>query len=159
MYLQLAKPPLCFTPRSKPIIETDMYSTLHNKEELPIYTTADKMLSTQECMGVLLNSKLDMKRVGTKVPFAINVNSVFVIGLNKLNSTKDVFCDDMGVWKWGGSYRKWCLVGEDETLESKSPTRMCYRIWKHYYALQSNPDIRRMIVMLEGIFYHCAFME
>ena len=119
------------------------------------------MLSTQECVGVLLNSKLDMKLVCTKVPFSINVNSVFIVDMSQLNSTKDVFCDDMGVWKWGGSYKKWCLVGEDgrvETLESKSSTRMCYRVWKRYYALQSNPDIRRMIVMLEGNFSHCVLI-
>ena len=30
--------------------------------------------------------------------------------LNQLSSPNDIFCDDMGVWKWSGSSKRWVLV-------------------------------------------------
>ena len=63
------------------------------------------MLTTQEAVSVLLNSELRESSICTKVPFSVEVNAVFVVDLNKLASPNDVFCDDMGVWTWGGSSR------------------------------------------------------
>ena len=134
------------------MFESGSGELLHNKKELPIYARASKMLCTQEWVHVLLHSQLEKSSICTMVPFAIDINSVFVVDMNKLSSAKDIFCDDMGVWKWGGSYRKWCLPDEDgsiEVLESQAEYGS-YRVWKRYYSLKSNPDVRRMVVMLEG---------
>ena len=139
----------------KPKVKVEQ-AELHNKKELPIYTCESKMLSTQKCLNILLNAKLDTSRICTKVPFSVDVNSVFIVDLNQLDSEKDLLCDDMGVWKWGGSCRKWCTTDEEGTIENlgdkseANDPRMCYRIWKRYYTLKSNPDIRRMVILLEG---------
>ena len=81
------------------MFKSESVELLHNKKELPIYTRASKMLSTQECVHVLLYSELEKSSICTRVPFAIDINSVFIVDMNKLASTKDIFCDDMGVWK------------------------------------------------------------
>lgn len=129
---------------------------LHDNKDLPIYAQPDKLLSTQECVTVLLNSDLKDCLICNTVPFAVEINSVFVLDLNKLKSPSDVICDDMGVWKWGGSCRRWLAVDEqgfvsfleekDEELEN------CYLVWKRRYSLKTSPDVKRMIVMLEGWF-------
>jgi len=36
----------------------------------------------------------------------------FIVDLNKLTSSNDITCDDMGVWKWGGSRKRWVSVDE-----------------------------------------------
>ena len=129
---------------------------LHDKNELPIYCQSTKMLQTHECISTLLSAKLDKAAICTQTPFSVEINSVFVVDLNHLHSPKDILCDDMGVWKWGGSYRKWCEVDDDGTvsvLNEKSLSVVnCYRVWKRYYSLKASPDVKRLIVMLEGIF-------
>ena len=70
------------------------------------------MLTTQEAISVLLNSELE-SLICTKVPFAVEVNAVFIVDLNKLASPNDVVCDDMGVRTWGGSSKRWISVDEE----------------------------------------------
>ena len=130
---------------------------LHDKKGLPIYSRDSKLWSTRKCFSSLLNSNLDNSKVCIIVPFSVDINSVFIVDLNQLGSNKDIFCDDMGVWQWSGSYRKWCKTnekGDVAILEGKSDaedSQFCYCIWKRYYCLKSNPDIKRMVVMMEGM--------
>ena len=69
---------------------------------------------------------------------------------------KDIVCDDMSVWRWKGSYRRWLSVDETGYIETigksltKTPDLPCYRIWKRYYENKSNRDLSRMVVTIEG---------
>ena len=77
------------------------------------------------------------------VPFGVNCNSSFIIDMNCLSNPKDILCDDMGTWKWKGSYCSWLSVDEHgfvTALEKDipdSPSSMHYRIWKRYYCNKS----------------------
>ena len=131
-------------------------SRLHDLKELPVYAQPCKMLSTQEVIGVLLNAELQKSSICTKVPFSVEINAVFVIDLNKLASPNDVLCDDMGVWIWGGSSKRWILVDEEgfvtflKKCQTEGNDESCYLVWKCYYYLKSSPDVKRMIIILEG---------
>ena len=61
-------------------------------------------------MDILLDPELSPDLVCTRMPFDVDCNSVFVIDMSKLSNPKDIACDDMGVWKWNGSYRRWLSV-------------------------------------------------
>ena len=76
---------------------------LHDIKQLPVYTQPNKLLTTQECVTVLLNSNLKEIFICSRVPFAVEINAAFIVDLNRLSSPSDITCDDMGVWKWGGS--------------------------------------------------------
>ena len=129
---------------------------LHDLKELPVYAQPCKMLTTQEAMSVLLNSELEESLICTKVPFAVKVNAVFVVDLNKLASPNDVLCDDMGVWTWGGSSKRWISVDEEgfvtflKKCQTDENDESCYLVWKRYYFLKFSPDVKRMIIILEG---------
>jgi len=103
---------------------------------------------------VLLFSGLTEESVCSRPPVSVDINAVFVVDLNKLSSPKDVVCDDMGAWTWGGSNRQWVSVDEDGFVEfpkkeEKPMSKGCYKLWKHYYLLKASPDVK-LIVVLEG---------
>ena len=129
---------------------------LHGFEDLPVYAQLTKMLSIQEAVGVLLCSELDDSSICSRVPFSVEINAVFIVDLNKLSSPNDVTCDDMGVWVWGGSKKRWVSVEEDgfTTFLKKSDNPGSdwshYLVWKRYYSHKSSPDVKKMIVILEG---------
>ena len=69
---------------------------------------------------------------------------------------KDIVCDDMGVWKWKGSYRRWlsvdetgCIVTISKSL-TKVPDMPCYCIWKRYYENKFSRAVSIMVVTMEG---------
>ena len=70
---------------------------------------------------------------------------------------KDIVCDDMGAWKWKGSYRRWITVDETGWITvigkdlSTPPQLPYYRTWKRYTVNKSSSDLNRMIVTMEGI--------
>jgi hypothetical protein len=147
--------------RAQPEIKTDpedQLTFLHNKEQLPIYVPGcKKFLTTQEILNVLLDSELKLKSVCTQVPFAVMSNAVFIVDLSKLASAKDISCDDMGSWKWSGSFNSWCLVSSEgfvkllgKDVPESGLSSDTYHIWKRYYCLQASPDVKKMIVLLEG---------
>jgi hypothetical protein len=129
---------------------------LHDVKELPVYAQPCKVFSTQEAMSVLFSSELKKSSICTKVPFSVEINAVFVVDENKLASPKDVLCDDMGVWSWGGSSKRWISVDEEGFVtflkkdQADEKDESCYHVWKRYYFLKSSPDVRRMIIILEG---------
>ena len=131
---------------------------LHNMKGLPIYAQPTKMLSIQDVVGILLSSKLEDTSICSQVPFSVEVNAVFVIDLNKLSSPNDVTCDDMGVWTWGGSKKRWVSVDDDGDVaflrESNQPGSDAshYFVWKRYYSHKSSPDLKKMIIILEGMY-------
>lgn len=127
-------------------------SLLHNLQELPVYAQPTKLLTTEECVTILLNSELSNSLICGKVPFSVETNAVFVVDLNKLTSPNDITCDNMGVWKWGGSRKRWLSV-DDEGFVSfleKNEDEDCYLVWKRYFSLKASPDVKRMIIVLQG---------
>ena len=111
------------------------------------------MLTTQQCLNILLDLSLQSKSICTKVPFNVDCSSVFVVDLGRLGSPKDVRCDDMGAWNWNGSFRCWCAVDECGAVEmlGKTPAsspQPCYQIWKRYYEHKTCGDVKKMIVLL-----------
>ena len=108
-------------------------------------------------MNVLLDCDLKSESVCTQVPFSVHLNSAFVIDLSKLDSPKDILCDDMGAWNWNGSFRKWCSITESgmvkqlgRVLLAEDQHSNAYRVWKRYYYLKCSPDVRKMVALLEG---------
>ena len=89
-------------------------------------------------------------QICSRVPVSVNINSVFVIDL------KNVHCDDMGVWTWGGSNKQCVCVDEEGFVgfmlkkEEKPNNKDCYKVWKRYYSLKVSPDVKKLIMMLEG---------
>ena len=104
--------PFCYNSRVKPEIGCTT-GELHGMKGLPIYAQPSKMLSIQDVVGVLLSSELEDSSICSLVPFSVEVNAVFVVDLNKLSSPNNVTCDDMGVWTWGGSKKRWVSVEDD----------------------------------------------
>ena len=90
---------------------------------------------------------------------SVNCNAVFLVDMSALESSRDISCDDMGSWKWGGSYRKWLSIddmGDVSVLgkckpTSPDPNQCYYRIWKRYYENKSRPDVKKIIVTIEGM--------
>ena len=146
--------------RIKPHIKSETESGnkyLHGKNTLPIYYQSAKLLTTQELMNVLLDCDLKSDLICSQVPFSVSINCVFVVNLSKLETPKDILCDDMGTWTWNGSFRKWCSITEDgyvkqlgKVLPTKDRSSNVYRVWKRYYFLKCSPDVRKMFALLEG---------
>ena len=105
-------------------------------------------------MDILL--ELSPELVCTRMPFDVDCNSLFVVDMSKLSNPKDVSCDDMGVRKWSGSYRRWLAIDGKGTTTvigktlTEAPSTPHYLIWKRYYEHKSSRDLRKMIVTLEG---------
>ena len=128
-------------------------SHLHDITELPVYSQPSKLLTTQECVNVLLNANLQESSICSRVPFAIESDAAFIVDLNKLGSPSDINCGDMGVWKWGGSRKRWVSVDEGgfvSFLDNNDSEKNCYQTWKRYYSLKVSPDVKKMIIILEG---------
>ena len=111
-------------------------------------------------MNTILDPELCESTICTRLPFGINCNSLFLVDLTKLRNPKDIVCDDMGSWKWSGSYRMWLSVDEMGCVEvigkSKPSTASqdlsYYRIWKRYYDNKSSSDLKKIVVTMEGKF-------
>lgn len=122
-----------------------------------MYAQPVKMLNTQDAVGVLLSSELADVSICSRVPFSVEFNAVFIIDLNSLSSPNDVTCDDMGVWNWGGSKKRWVSVEDDgfvtflKESDKHDMQSSHYRVWKRYYSLKSSPDVKKMIIILEGM--------
>ena len=74
----------------------------------------------------------------------------------RLSSPKDVLCDDMGVWIWKGSYRRYLSIDEAGFVEilgkslEETPDVPYYRVYKRYYQSKSSKDLNKMVVTMEG---------
>ena len=130
---------------------------LHDIEELPVYDQPTKLLTTQEANGVLLFSGLCDTNICSRVPISVEKNSVFIVDLNKLSSPGDTLVMIMGAW----SNKRWVSVEENSFVSFFKKSggvaldESCYHVWKRYYALKSSPDIKRMILVLEGQALKC----
>ena len=153
-----ATEPFCVTHRLKREGNDRPLVLLHGKAELPTYSSNNKFLTTQEAINVLLDGDLQQDEICSQVPFSVSKNGIFIVDLNTLGCPKDILCDDMGVWTWSGSFKRWCLVSSHgfvklykKNISLQELNANSYRIWKRYYSLKASPDIRKMVILLEGI--------
>ena len=108
---------------------------------------------------MLLSSELNKSSICSRVPFAVEMNAVLIVDLNQLSSPKDLLCDDMGVWSWGGSRKRWMSVDEDGLVTfiggggKLDSDESCYHVWKRYYSLKASSDVKKMIIVLEGMYW------
>lgn len=153
---------VCVCYRRRAAIFDEPQAYLHDSPRLPIYCQVSKLLSTSQCVNALLDPELKSDVVCGYIPFGVNCNSSFIVDMNRLSHPKDILCDDMGVWKWNGSYRSWLAVNEQGEVKvlgkslSGAPSSTQYRIWKRYYHNKSSPDVKKMVVFLEGEIIHCG---
>ena len=109
---------------------------------------------------MLLGPDLQQDEICSQVPFSVGRNGIFIVDLNRLGTVTDILCDDMGVWMWSRSFRRWCSVSSSgfvklykRNVSLEDLTTDSYRIWKRYYSLKSSPDIRKMVILLEGMLH------
>ena len=139
------------------VLSDEPQKFLHSLPGLPIYSQPNKQLTTVQCIDILLQPDLSQHFLCSRVPFDINCNSVYVVDMTSLIDPRDVVCDDMGAWKWKGSYRRWISVDEIGWIaiigkELSTPQQQLphYRIWKRYYENKSSNDLSKMVVTMEG---------
>ena len=72
-------------------------------ESFSVFAQPSNLLTTEKAIGVFLFSGLTVESICSRPPVSVDINAVFVVDINKLSSPKDVVCDDMGAWTWGGS--------------------------------------------------------
>ncbi len=96
--------------RLKREVNDDPLILLHGKPQLPMCSSSNKFLTTRQAIDTLLDSDLKQDAICSLVPFSVSNNGTFIVDLNKLVSIKDIMCDDMGVWMWNGSFKRWCSV-------------------------------------------------
>ena len=108
--------------KRQPTVHDKPLKFLHDLSTIPIYCQSSKQLSTVQCVDILFDPELSSNSLCTRVPFDVHCNSVFVIDTSNLSDPKDVMCDDMGVWRWKGSYRRWLSVDEKGCVETIGKT-------------------------------------
>lgn len=117
-----------------------------------------KLLTTEKSINIILDPELTPNCICKRLPIGVNCNSIFLVDMCCLANPKDIVCDDMGSWRWGGSYRVWLKVNEfggitvlgKDLPKQKSDDFPFYRIWKRYYVNKSSPDLKKLIVTIEG---------
>ena len=142
-------------------VETTPRGHLHNNPEIPLYSKSSRFHNTTEILNIILDPELDELCVCSQLPFGVDCNSVFLVDMTKLRSPRDIVCDDMGSWKWGGSYRMWLSLDETGFVavigkakpDSIDPELSYFRIWKRYYENKSSSDLKKIIVTIEGKYY------
>ncbi len=137
-------------------------------EELPIWRTGTKSLSSSEIIRYLLFERDHIEPwICQKQPLSINRNATFIVDLTKLPSRNDVFADDMGVWKHTGSPSQYFQVKITESgdlcelvsLGKKRPSEMSrgvYRIKKNYSCHHAASDLSRTVIFIEGMYIRAA---
>lgn len=70
----------------------------HGNPKLPVYSHTSVRLDTQDIVNTLLDPELKDEMICSMQPINVKSNAVFVVNLAKLESVKDLYCDDMGSW-------------------------------------------------------------
>lgn len=136
---------------------------LQGDQDLPMwYTSVRSLSSTDIVRAVLFETEYIKPWVCRKQPLSVNRNATFLVDLTLLPSPKDIFADDMGVWKHTGSPSQYFEVKKNRygglkeivSLGKKRPKRMTegiYRIKKNYSSHHTASDLSRTLIFLEGM--------
>ena len=145
-------------------IPLDESTPCHYFQDLPIWRTGTKSLSSSEIIRSLLFEREYIQPwICHKQPLSVNQNATFIIDLSKLPSSDDVFADDMGVWKHTGSPSQYFQVRKNEfgglqelvSLGKKRPDTMsCDMYWikKNYSCHHAASHLSRTVIFLEGMY-------
>jgi hypothetical protein len=128
---------------------------LHNNLSLPIYSTQPVRLSTTQIATILLDENEHSLLTCSSVPTCVEINAVFVVDLAFLRCIRDLYCDDMGSWKSNGKYSCVLEVTDDgfvNLMTDDTPfTHSMYRLKKKYFKHGTAPDLRKTVVLMEGL--------
>lgn len=75
-------------------------------DEFPIYEVPPEKYSAERIIKVLLDPKIDDKKICKQRPINIQSSSTFVVDLNFLKDPDDVKKDNFGVWHHNGSHNQ-----------------------------------------------------
>lgn len=124
----------------------------HGNKKLPVYLRQSRRLDTQDMAGILLEPNMDEQMLCSIQPLNVEHNTVFVIDLSKLKRTKDIFCDDMGSWKYNGVFVVWVDVAENGftttcTYGKIKPAgaKNMYRLTKKYFVHKTSRDLKKTV--------------
>lgn len=118
-----------------------------------------KLLSTEEIMNSILNPNLSEKQIWWKVPFGVNCNSVFLVDLSKLGTSRDIVCDDMRSWKWGECGWVWMNLVMCLSEESRSQVLLiqsCHTIVFGSAITRTNPVRTWRSLLLRKVYGTCT---
>ena len=106
-------------------------------------------------MNALLDNELKDSMMCSVQPTNVENNVVFVVDLGKLETTKDLYCDDMGSWKHNGVHHLWVEVDDLGFVTShgklKPPSAAnVYRLTKKYFTHKTSHDLKKTTAFLGG---------
>ena len=145
--------------RSSPIstVESPNEDYYHDNPSLPVFSRQSPRFDTQEMLSILLDPNLKDERICKTQPVNVEHNSTFIVDLLQLGSSKDIYVDDMGSWKYNGVYRTWVSVESDGFMIShgKSKPAKCedeslYHLVKKYFVHKTSTDLKKTIVFISG---------
>lgn len=121
-----------------------------------MWISQPKSLSSHEILRTVLFDKEHIRPwICKKRPLNVNRNATFIVDLSCLLSKKNVFADDMGVWKHTGSPSQYYQVVKNEyggLKEIVSMGKKCskmfegmYRIKKNYSCHHAASDLSRTV--------------
>ena len=139
----------------KPAVDVveDFY---HGNKKLPVYLRQSRRLDTQDIAEILLEPSMDEKKLCTMQPLNVGHNTVFVVDLSKLESSKDILCDDMGSWKHNGTFLTWLEVDENGFTKTygRSKPGNCdnnvYHLTKKYFFHKTSKDLKKVVAFISG---------
>ena len=121
---------------------------------LPIHSTPQNRLSTEETVRILLDSDVPKSRICTKQPTCVDKNSVYIVDLDQLKTPKDIACDDMGSWCLNGTYRSSFLITKKgNIIFSPKTLQSQYKLIRRYYFNKSSQDLHKTICTIQGMNY------
>ena len=81
-------------------------------------------------------------------------NFVFVVDPDRLRTSKDIACDDMGSWRLNnGKYHSpFCITSKGNVIFAPKQVHSKYKLIQSYVFLQqSSPDLLKTICTIQGI--------
>ena len=132
--------------------DVDDVEYYNNNIHLPIFSRDRRVLKPLEVMELLVRNKdFFPSQVCTSQPLQVEHHCTFVVDLNSLASSKDIKCDDMGVWVNSGCHKFPFIVKNEESGVSVSLSSVKDRdsvfLKREYFKLKhdSHDDVRKRI--------------
>ena len=132
---------------------TDDYYNGNSK--LPVYSRQPERLDTQETVNILLDPELSTRKICSSQPLNAEHNAIFVVDISKLEDKKDIYCVDMGSWKYNGVYWSWVEVDEDGFVtahgkQQPMESEAVFHITKKYFVHKTSTDLKT-VALLAGV--------
>ena len=153
----------CYRHKGTVGIEKAIGEFYNGNPKLPVYSYHPTRLDTQEIVNALLDNELKDNMLCSVQPTNVENNVVFVVDLGKLETTKDLYCDDMGSWKHNGVHHSWVEVDDLGFVTShgklKPPSAAnVYRLTKKYFTHKTSLDLKKTAAFLGGEYGQCTLL-